>query len=199
MDRVIKRSLREVGAVFETNELAYLAMTGKIESSFRDRWAYLLYRTRSQKMIVAREWNRADLVILSDGTPQAIIELKAMSLSNALKTTRDSLPINGFIEKMQQDENKAQRMLEKKGLHDITVPIYTVLLATHAKSNLPGRFKSLAKYRLYLDEAMRQTSVQKISEALYGKNILLADFFKGGEAYGIEVDIWYWLVKADAA
>lgn len=64
---------------FQTNELAYLSLTTKIELPFRDRLAYSLFKELDAKnIIVSREWKRTDLALLQNGLPSVLIELKAM-------------------------------------------------------------------------------------------------------------------------
>jgi hypothetical protein len=70
-----------------TNELAYLALTSKIEIPIRNKWAYLLHKKLGEDFVVSREWRRADLAILESVpvskktkilVPRCLIELKAM-------------------------------------------------------------------------------------------------------------------------
>ncbi len=60
--------------VFEDNELAYLALTGKVERQILDRLAWRLY---GEELIPAREWNRRDLVLLQGSDVLAALEAKA--------------------------------------------------------------------------------------------------------------------------
>jgi hypothetical protein len=71
-------SLRDVTASFTPDELAYLSVTSKIELPLRDRLAWLLHRTLSPELVVAREWRRADLAVLHGLEALAQVEAKAM-------------------------------------------------------------------------------------------------------------------------
>lgn len=76
-DRLVE-TLRTIGEDFQENELAYLALTGKVENPFRDRLAFKLHRNLSPEVVVAKEWRRVDIAILRSEVPLALIELKAM-------------------------------------------------------------------------------------------------------------------------
>ena len=85
-DQKIRSALDEIGDTFEENELAYLAVTSKIEHPFRDRLSFLLHkRYEAEGYLVAREWKRIDMAILNhEGEPLILIELKAMYTFDAI-------------------------------------------------------------------------------------------------------------------
>ena len=73
-------ALKEVESAFLQNELAYLALTQKVEHVFRDKLAFLLHQrlqTGKPSYVVCREWQRADLAILENQLPVLIVEAKA--------------------------------------------------------------------------------------------------------------------------
>src|SRR3989344_4463942 len=107
----IKNSLRGIANKFGKNELAFLALTTKIELPFRDRWAYALYQKLNKVgLIVSREWRRVDMAILEKNKQVALIELKAMY-------TFDALDEAGFykeaIEQLKMDAVKAGKTARK--------------------------------------------------------------------------------------
>lgn len=59
----------------DPNNLAYLAVTGKIELPIRDALAAWM-TNKFPELTAAREYRRRDLVILQDGTPLVVIEGK---------------------------------------------------------------------------------------------------------------------------
>jgi hypothetical protein len=59
----------------EPNDLAYLAVTGKIELPIRDALGAFITK-KFPELTAAREYQRRDLVILRDGTPLTVIEGK---------------------------------------------------------------------------------------------------------------------------
>ena len=84
---IIKNILENVCQKFNKNELAYLAMTGKIENPLRDKIAFELHTNFNTQALVCREWkgpnenNRTDIAIIDKVTkePKCLIELKAHS------------------------------------------------------------------------------------------------------------------------
>ena len=79
----LRRELAALAASFQTNELAFLALTGKAELAVRDRLAWALYTALSvapADLLVAREWRRSDLVVLkSEVHSPALMILEAKS------------------------------------------------------------------------------------------------------------------------
>jgi len=63
---------------FENNELAFLALTTKVEQPLRDKIAWLLNKSIGQEKLINREWKRHDLVIMNkqDQEIESIIEFK---------------------------------------------------------------------------------------------------------------------------
>jgi hypothetical protein len=75
---ILDDEMKKIAISFNENELAYLALTSKIEFPIRDKLAYNLYKKLwGQGIIVAREWRRSDLAFLDGGEPVFICELKA--------------------------------------------------------------------------------------------------------------------------
>ena len=58
-------SLQASAKSFAAGELAYLALTSKVELPIRDRLAWCLH-TSLPNRVVAREWKRCDLAVLDD-------------------------------------------------------------------------------------------------------------------------------------
>jgi hypothetical protein len=71
-------TLSEAGSSFEANELAYLALTSKVELPIRDRVAWHLQLTLGDDYVVSREWRRADIAVLRQNVPLVQVEAKAM-------------------------------------------------------------------------------------------------------------------------
>ncbi len=67
-------------ARFGADELAFLALTSKVELPVRDRLAYALFE-RLPDRLVAREWKRVDLAVLARRpTPFPVMLLEAKAL-----------------------------------------------------------------------------------------------------------------------
>ena len=68
---------------FDKNELAFLALQGKIELQLRDKIAWLLQQKIGENYYIKKEYKRCDLAILNkDFTPLCLIEFKAHSATN---------------------------------------------------------------------------------------------------------------------
>ena len=77
----LARHLEAGCGAFGAGELAFLALTSKIELPVRDRLAWSLYKELWPGSVVAREWRRIDLAILPEGhadEPDALIQAKAL-------------------------------------------------------------------------------------------------------------------------
>ena len=91
MNEMIINSIKQLKSDFKKDELAYLALTSKVENPLRDRIAYNLYSQIGNDYIVCREWrgryreegkrHATDLAILNKGekAPRVLIEFKAQS------------------------------------------------------------------------------------------------------------------------
>lgn len=196
MEKILTESLFSIEHEFKSNELAYLALTSKIEQPLRDRWAFSLYRKISTVLVVSREWRRTDLAILDSTGPKALIELKAMYTFDA---ALDKKGIGGYSQDMKNDELKAKKLASD------TTEIYTVLLATHPKSIVPVKYERIIKYRAGINKAIKvfnssgivkEVAIEAIEKKFKGENIVANGCLKGGEAFGISTDVLFWILKA---
>ncbi len=81
----ISAILKNIETDFKKGELAYLAMTSKIENPLRDRMAFALHSQFGGQYLICREWNkgeksnRTDIAIIDRQTEEikCLIELKA--------------------------------------------------------------------------------------------------------------------------
>ena len=195
MQELIVGSLKSLGEEFQPNELAYLALTTKIELPLRDRWAFSLHRALNDRFAVSREWKRTDLAILKGQSPQVLIELKAMySFDAAL----DIVGISGFTNAMSADAKKAQ-LLSKA-----STEIYTVLLSTHPNGAFSPEMDGIVKYvsginkaidRLGSAHKVKRTAQDAVYESLRDRNIVAVGSLNGGRAFSTDVVVDYWVVK----
>jgi hypothetical protein len=72
---------------FAQDELAYLALTSKVEQPIRDRLAWGLQSSLGEAFVVSREWRRADLAVLRSDVPLVQVEAKAMYAFDLLSST----------------------------------------------------------------------------------------------------------------
>lgn len=118
INEVVLSSLADVEKEFQENELAYLALTTKIELPFRDKWAFLLHNRPRPKLTVAREWKRTDLAILDRNEPAVLVELTAMYTFDAVLYP----DIHGFFKKVQADQRKVKKLCSAKTVEAVEKP-----------------------------------------------------------------------------
>ena len=195
IEKILSKTLSDVGNTFEENELAYLALTTKIELPIRDKWAFTLHNKLQEKYTVAREWKRTDLAVLVGSIPEVLIELKAMYSFDAALGEQGG---KRFTDRMHADQLKA-----KKISSDHT-EIYTVLLSTHPKCHIDKSMYGIVKYSNYINRAFKEigneSSIREkcnlgILRNLNDKKVLGHGEISGGQAFGVEVVVSYWLVK----
>lgn len=192
---LIINSLHKTTDEFGKDELAFLALTTKIELPLRDRWAYVLYKNLADgNFVVSREWERTDIAILESGNPKVLIEIKALYTFDAVS---EKSWYATAIALLQKDENKAFK------LANVDTKIYTVLFVTHPLVSIPTDFERIVKYlpgingafsKLGSADAVAEIAKQRIREKLRGKRIASEGVLPGGSAFGIGVDVMYWVV-----
>ncbi len=195
MQNEIIATLKNILNEFQKDELAYLALTTKIELPFRDRWAYSLFKNLANTNInVSREWMRTDLALIENNSPTTLIELKAMYTFDALSQRQ----LLGYTDAMSNDEEKAKK------LADVNTEIYTVLLATHPTSIVNSSLSKIVKYdkgvnkairNLGTSDAVKKEAINKVNIELEKRNVILHGEINGGKAFDINTLILYWLVK----
>ena len=195
MDDIVINTLSRIDTLFHPDELAYLALTSKIEMPIRDRWAYSLHRELGDVLNVSREWKRTDISILNITSPRAIIELKAMySFDAAL----DPKGIGGFTDAMSADAKKAKTLATKD------TEIYTVLLATHPDGPFPKEMNGIIKYVPGINNAIKafgssekvkRAAMDAVNNDLKSRNVIAAGSLNGGKSFNTKVSILYWLEK----
>jgi hypothetical protein len=188
---MIADELTRTGKLFQPNELAYLALTGKVELPIRDKLAFNLYgNIHNQGCIVSREWKRCDLAIIKDKRPVALIELKAMYTFNGQQNYLNA------VKKMICSD-----LMKAKELADAPTDIYAILLATHPHEKIATELRGIVKYigdvNKALDEAENKIRVNcdnAVSNAFsrFKDKVKLGEI-EAGECFGTKVSILYWL------
>jgi hypothetical protein len=204
MEKYLIKTLKSLKNEFQQDELAFLALTTKIELPFRDRWSFLLYKVLKQKKIISsREWNRTDIALVKDNKPLALIELKAMYFFDSIRQSKDGIyGDEQFLKAMASDVKKAKKLSNK------SPDIYTVLLVTHPHTTIGDNHpaKTAVKYRGQINRYLKdktQEEIKKFVEVRLGSqlsqigDIVHFDTIKGGSAFDVEVSIMYWLVKCN--
>lgn len=190
---LIAEAVRGVEYEFRPGELAYLALTAKIEQPVRDRLAFLLHeKSQNGSVMVAREWENVDIAILIGGVPRVLLELKAAYTFDILKNGK---PHSCFNEVANDVRKRFLRQYE-------AVEIYTLLLASHPHqlpnstfqegiayySNLQAQFNRLADA-----EQAYECSRERADEIMKNHPVQVSGRLRGGVAFGVEVSVSYWL------
>lgn len=185
-------SINQTFSEFRTSELAYLALTSKIEHAFRDRLAFLLHTLYlADGYLIAREWDRVDLVAVGPtGLPQILIELKAAYSFDVCKEEP------WFSSRIATDLVKARKLGGTGG------NVYALLLLTHVTGNVAPRFRKLIKYSSGINSSMQVQSVADVLPtareriaSIYASRIAAEGESAAGVAFGLEVTLCYWLLR----
>lgn len=197
--QLLTEAIRTVESHFIPDELAYLALTQKVEQAFRDKLAFILHKKMEKEatdLIVCREWIRADLAILKDSNPVVILEAKAGYTFDIL------MEIGGynFPRLVSDDLEKAARLASRFKL-DASPEIYALVIATHPHDAPDIRFADAIKYyRKVVLYANPQNNAEAIQNAM---NDRMRDFklvdthcVNGGSAFGVQVSVYVWLYRA---
>ena len=193
-------NLHDLAGEFQCNELAYLALTAKIEGPLRDRWAYSLHKTFSpHNYVVAREWynvHRADLAILAQQSPCAIIELKALYSYDVINGKHGGVG-RETCKSLGKLRDDAQRWSEwaSGGAR-----IYAVLLVAHPDSEIADCYGRTIKYMPGIKRAVKKCgSPDKVKarareslQGVFGDNTVAGELH-GGRAFGTGLSVLWWL------
>ena len=197
---LVAANLRTLGDDFRPNELAYLALTSKIEFPIRDRLAFRLRQriAETSNLAVAREWKRKDwkrkwfdqAVVTDRSEAQLLLEAKAMYSFNLFTNS-----ISTFVCACSND----QRKLQKYGAKSQTSPtLLTLALVTHPHrpEAIPLNWDGVVKY---FDDIRHipDKSISDVKRAIR-QHLQLPDFpllasgeIEGGFAFGTEVSVVY--------
>ncbi|MFZ3497180.1 hypothetical protein ACODT5_28820 [Streptomyces sp. 5.8] len=201
----LKRALKTACASFAPDELAYLALTSKPESPVRDRLAWTLH-TSLPDHVAAREWAtngkraRTDLAILDKAShkPLALIELKACYTFDFADPAQKS--VGDYRRRIADDLAKAREA------GDADTALFGLLLMTHPAIP-PQQTTSVVKYGPDIERSLKARSSHSLAAAAR-HNALTAltplgkvkdGTLRAGSAFGIDVDISYFLIRAGEA
>ncbi len=214
IEEALKKSLSSLAGSFKKDELAYLALTSKIELPLRDRWAFSLYeRLFPLDYIVAREWEpqiktlpgkkrpRIDMAILNrKQQPIALVEIKAMYSFDAF---------GGLQKYLERIKNDKKKLINVNGETKAASSLYVVLFATHPQCEIPEEYRREEKTIKYWEninkEIERQGNVEllkkkvqkNISDGL--EDIIVNDKYEleAGSAFGVKTSVLYWIMRAN--
>ncbi len=194
-DRISKK-MKMIDREFCNNELAYLALTSKVERPIVDKLAFCLHRDYYAEGHIAREWTkrnqyqRGDLAVIVDGAPKLILEAKAMySFDMFAEDAKTKYP-----ERVKKDVKKMQNF--KPGGQ---VERLAMILLTDTDTCPNDGFSGIVKYMNRLKSPKRdfdelKSAVQaNFCEFLPRDTKLDFGSICGRSAFGMQVTVHYCL------
>ena len=193
LTKQVVNSLESLKSAFLQNELAYLALTQKVEHAFRDKLAFELHnRLKGDKeSLVCREWCRTDLAVIRDSQPLLLLEAKAIYTFDIMKGGSQ----HPFPSQLQEDIEKS-KVWQSDGKNS-TLEILALLIATHPHDPPSAAYREAVKYYggvvkyategITLEAASEQVH-QRVQLPLVHQGVVA-----GGQAFGIDVSVAYWL------
>ncbi|MHA7209602.1 hypothetical protein [Arthrobacter sp. MDT1-65] len=176
-------------------ELAYLALTSKVELPLRDRLAWSL-STKLPDLVVAREWKRTDLAILdSSATPMVLVEAKALYTFDIANPERAN--VRKYTGMVESDLAKAYRLLAGR-----PGSVFALVLVAHPIDAPPTCLDEVNKYRRDIHSALNKAPQEEVranaratvSSALEPIGPTVHGSLAGGTAFGVRVDVDYSIV-----
>ncbi len=185
----VANAMKSLGDEFSANELAYLALTSKVELPVRDRLAYSLHRQfgNIDRAIIAREWQRVDLAILVEQKPKLLLEVKAMYDFDILKR-------NGkMLDSVRKDLRELQHQYPERESEKMLL-----ILATGVDGSPNASMDKIIKYssnlRKHHTASRTENEIQDAATAFFGEfEHFSSGQTCGGQAFGMKVAVRYWL------
>jgi hypothetical protein len=195
---VLRVELARIERLFAADELAFLALTSKIELPIRDRLAYALFR-RVPELRVTREWRRVDLAVLSpDGKSPPVLLLEAKALYTFDLVGEDAW-VRRYPEMVQRDLEKLRLTKDLPS----EAQLFSLILATHPTASINPGLQQVAKYSPGVSkavaalgdaDAVAHEADRTLRSHLGHLGAIHHDEINAGEAYGVPLAIHYWLV-----
>ena len=179
---------------FSCNELAYLALTSKIERPIVDKLAFCLHRNYAEGHIaIAREWTkpkqyqRADLAVVSDGKPRLLLEAKAMYSFDMFSSDANKKKYRNRVGK---DVKKLRQFRPEYDLERTAM-----ILLTDANCCAEGKFAGIVKYMKRLKEPANSFDKLKctVEQNFKCRPIHSSGSICAGYEFGVNVTVHYWL------
>lgn len=196
---ILTQAIIRAGSSFGEGELAYLALTSKVERPFLDRVASALHQNAGvSRWLVAREYHvraagRADIAILHGTDVVGIVEGKAMMVADCVRPE----PIRRqYADAMQRD---LDRFLAASLPH---AAAYCLLLGVHPTERVPAGLKVAIKYSRPINRAFGKFASaaaifleadRHLRSYLREDVELQAGWVDAGEAFGVPVEVRWWL------
>jgi hypothetical protein len=195
----LQAAISRAGKTFVKDELAFLALTSKVERPLLDRVAFQLHRElEGSGAMVAREYPvsarvRADIGVLREGKLIGAVEGKAMYTADCMKG-RGLGP--DYPNRMHAD------LQRYAGTESAVLQVFTLLLATHPGTQIPKSLQRLVKYSGLVNRGFQTHTSAAELERIAGEYLnskISAEVrvangkLDAGTAFDIPVDLLWWL------
>jgi len=189
---VLLQALEESGRSFERGELAYLAVTSKMEFPVRDRFAWALHQLlEDRSLLVAREWKRADMAVVREGDAVAIIESTALYAFDVLREPG----LHKYRAKVIGDLAKAAALAPH-------ADAYALVLCTHVLGEIAPQLRRwVVKYSSGIIGAAKshgntgqEAARQRLGDELSQLGPSDRSEIPNGSVWGLDVIVDAWLV-----
>lgn len=196
LNSLFQSSLNKFYSQFQSNELAYLALTSKPEGQLRDAIAYYLYQNmNSEEYGCAREWkHRADFAVIKDHKPLSLCEYKCAYTFDCVDN--NSVGVR-YGTSMIKDLSKS--IMDAEEFTDI----YACLFLVHPREKVKEKYFGTAKYAYKINRSLNQFSEDRV---LMMAKTNMVNYFKQwgieprteiqniGKAYEINVSLLTFLI-----
>jgi hypothetical protein len=191
-------SLQQINTAFRPDELAYLALTQKVEHAIRDKLAFALHQSlqqRDQTLLVCREWIRRDLAVIQNDRPLLILEAKAIYSFDVVKPGA----AHPFPELVAEDFDKAAQWVPSAP-KDHPLETLSLVIATHphtvpndAYRQAVKYYGGVAKYAVGTNNFQSTSSI--MNTKMSGFELLDSLEVAAGRAFGIDISVFLWLYR----
>ncbi len=195
----LKNVMNTLPICFSCNELAYLALTGKVENQVRDKLAYLINQ-RYKDWRVTREWNRADIAIFKNKSKEpTIIELKAIITFDAVKPKKDpGKELRNSLNGTKGLRPDMKRWKQGKRLKHGVKQVFGIMLAAHPSKEILENLERL-KIVKYADDIKKfwpkeERDNKKWLEDCCKKLGKYDGLWDVGRYWGIGMEVAFWIL-----
>ncbi len=197
---IIQEELNAIASYYNSNEVAYLALTAKVEATLRNKLAYRLQQRMMDEQTtlqVARDWQDTDIAIItSSGQPEALIYLKSGYIPD--ETDANSSMIGFYPKKVLDASQKSNQI----GLDHTQT--FAILFYTHQNKPVEEVYRKSVKHDNAFLRAFKQHNAKEMLESaknnitnfFNAKNLPITHILiDAGTCWDVKVDIHTWLVE----
>ncbi len=199
---IIQEELATIVKYYNPNELAYLALTSKVEATLQRKLAYRMQQrlfAEQTSLRVVIDWQDIDIAIISsDGTPEALFFIKSGAIPDE---TEANTTMIGFYPKKVLE--MAQKAYEIKLDHTKT---FALLFFTHQNQPIADSYKKSVKhdnaflraFKKNTSEEILKTATENIDSFFASKKLETVHVaIQAGECWGVQMQVHGWLIELE--